>query len=126
MSVEVAPGARADVHPTATLGDGVRIQVLAGTLEIGAGAVLGQRSVIVVRMSVRIGARARLGDGVVCIDFEPTIDDVNRPVRQQPLRTAPIIVGAGAVIGHGAVLEPGATVPDGARVAEHEVIRGVA
>jgi acetyltransferase-like isoleucine patch superfamily enzyme len=122
MKLEVAPGARADIHPTAQIGPDTRIQVLAGTLEIGAGAVVGDRGVIVVRHAVRVGAGARLGDRVVLIDFAPSFTDVERPVRQQPVRTAPITVGEGAIVGHGAVLEAGAVVAAGARVDPHVVV----
>jgi acetyltransferase-like isoleucine patch superfamily enzyme len=122
MKLEVAPGARADIHPTATVGADSRIQVIAGALEIGADAVLGDGCVIVVRHGVRVGAAARLGDRVVLIDFGPSLDDVDRPVRQQPLRTAPITIGDGAIIGHGSVLEAGASVPPRTRVPEHTVV----
>jgi acetyltransferase-like isoleucine patch superfamily enzyme len=123
MTIEVADGARAEISPQATIGAGTRIHVRAGLLTIAAGAVLGDDCVIVVHERVDIGADARLGDRVVLIDVAHAHDDVEVPVRRQPLMTAPIIVGAGAVIGHGAVLERGAAIPAGGRVREHSVVR---
>jgi acetyltransferase-like isoleucine patch superfamily enzyme len=123
MRLEVAPGASADISPDATFGAGTRIHVRSGALTIAAGAVLGDGCVIVVHERVDIGPGARLGDGVVLIDVAHGHDDPDRPVRHQPLLTAPIGVGANAVIGHGAVLERGASVAAGARVAEHVVVR---
>lgn len=125
MRLEVAPGARAEISPEAVIGEGTRIQVHAGLVRIGAGAVLGDRCVLLVHDRVEVEPGARLGDGVVLVDFAHAIDDVDTPVRHQALRTAPIRVGAGAVVGHGAVLERGAVVAPGTRVAEHEVVRAM-
>lgn len=125
MMLNVGAGARADISPDARIGAGTRIQVIAGTVTIAAGAVLGERCVIVAHAGVDVGRGARLGDGVVLIDFEHAHSDRERPVRHQPLLTAPISVGAGAVIGHGAVLERGAAIPAGGRVGEHVVVRAM-
>ena len=70
---------------------------------------------IVAHACVEIGPRVAIGDWAALDDAAPTYDDVERPVRAQPLRSAPIRVGAGAVLGPHAALRPGATVaPAGA------------
>ncbi len=111
------------IDPTARIGAGTRIDVADGaTLEIGAGAVLGERCVIVCREAVTIGAGARLGDGVVLIDFDHGTDDVETPIRLQPLSTAPIAIGERARIDIGAAVLRGVTVGAGAHVGARSVV----
>jgi acetyltransferase-like isoleucine patch superfamily enzyme len=111
------------IDPTATIGAGCRIDVGDGArLEIGAGAVLGERCVIVCREAVTIGAGARLGDEVVLIDFDHGIDDVELPIRVQPLKTAPIVVGERARIDFGTAILRGVTVGADAHVGTRSVV----
>ena len=114
--IEVASGVRFDVAPGAQLvlgdgcliGEGTRIVVQAGRVEIGAEAVLGERCTLVAHSGVTIGAGAQLGHGAVIVDFDHGFADVERPIRRQALRSAPVTIGEGARIGLGAsVLEVG-------------------
>ncbi len=57
-----------------------------------------------------------LGDDVVLVDFAHDFSDPETPTRQQPLVTAPVVIGAGAVIGHRAVIERGSNIPPGGTV----------
>ena len=110
-------GGTLEVAPDAVIGAGTRFHVRGGTVRIGAGARLGERCVILCHERVEVGPGAVLGDDVVLVDFAHEFADPEVPTRHQPLRTAPVVVGAGAHIGHravveaGAVVEPGATVP---------------
>src|SRR3954452_9124088 len=117
--VRVAPGARVVLGPAVRLGPDSRIEAVAGTVRVGAGSSVGERAVIVAHGSVEIGPRAAIGDWSALTDVAPTYDDVERPVREQPLRAAPIRVGAGAVLGPHASLGPGATVAPGEAVAAY-------
>jgi acetyltransferase-like isoleucine patch superfamily enzyme len=111
------------IDPSATIGRGTRLEVADGArLEIGAGAVLGERCVIVCRESVTIGAHARLGDEVVLIDFDHGIDDVETPIRLQPMPTSPIVIGERARLDFGAVVLRGVTVGAGAHVGTRSVV----
>lgn len=122
--LDVAPGARLVLGDGCVLLDGCRLHARGGELRVEAGAVLGERCAIVAHAEVELGAGCRLGDGVVACDAAPAHADVERPVRQQGLRVAPVRVGARARIGPGAVLEAGAHVrPDGA-VGAHRVLGG--
>jgi acetyltransferase-like isoleucine patch superfamily enzyme len=124
VTLDVDPTATLEVAGDAVLGEGTRVHARgSAVVRIGAGAVLGERCVILSHDHVEIGAGARLGDGVVLVDFAHAHDDVDRPVRHQPLQTAPVIVGAGAVVGPGAVVEPGGRVPPGATVLANTVVR---
>ncbi|HEX4344094.1 MAG TPA: hypothetical protein VHZ31_00890 [Solirubrobacteraceae bacterium] len=128
--VAIGPDARLEVNAGAqlVLGDGcrigerTRIVVQAGRVEIGAGAVLGERCTLVAVCGVTIGARAQLGDGVVLVDFDHAIADVERPIRVQGLESTPIVVGDDARIGLGASLLRGVTVGVGAIVDPHAVV----
>jgi len=110
------------------LGDGVRIGertrivVQGGHVEIGAGAVLGERCTIVAHERVTIGAAAWLQDGAVLVDFDHVIDDVELPIRAQPLVCAPIAIGAHAQIGLGAAVLRGVGIGAGATVGPHAVV----
>ena len=74
--IEVASGVRFDVAPGAQLvlgdgcliGEGTRMVVQAGRVEIGAEAVLGERCTLVAHSGVTIGAGAQLGHGAVIVD----------------------------------------------------------
>lgn len=119
---DVAPGARVAIRAGARLGARTRVHVRSGEVTIGAGAQLGDACVLVAHERVVVGARARLGDGVVLVDFDHVFGDVERPVRQQGLATAPVEVGAGTLLGPGAAVLRGVRVGDGARVGPHAVV----
>jgi acetyltransferase-like isoleucine patch superfamily enzyme len=101
------------------LAPGCRIE---GTVSVGAGARVGERSVIVALSEVRIGAGAVIGEWAVLSDVEPASDDVEVPVRLQTLRPRPITVGDGARIGAHAALEAGARIAPGAVVGSYAVV----
>ena len=87
---------------------------------IGAGAELGERVVIVALAGVEIGPRAIVGDWTAITDHAPGYEDAERPVRLQPLHSAPIAIAARARIGPHAVIGAGARVA--ADVAPYEVV----
>jgi len=91
-------------------------------VRIGPGAVLGERCAVLCHHGIEVGAGARLGDGVVLVDFEHAHDDVETPVRLQPLWTGAIRVGDRARIGPGAVLERGVVVAPGGEVGANTVL----
>ena len=104
------------------IGDGTRIVVQSGAVEIGAGAVLGERCTLVAHSGVTIGAGAQLGHGAVIVDFDHVFEDVERPIRVQPLKSAPVSIGDGARIGLGASILRGVIVGAGAVVDPRAVV----
>jgi acetyltransferase-like isoleucine patch superfamily enzyme len=124
--VRVARGARVVLGRGAVLGARARIEAVGGVVRVGRGARLGDRVVVVAHAGVSIGARAVVGDWAALSDVAPTWDDVERPVREQPLRVAPIAVGEGAVLGPHAALGPGAVVGAGEELAPYAVLPGLA
>jgi acetyltransferase-like isoleucine patch superfamily enzyme len=127
VRMTVAPGAHLSLGARCSIGDGTRIDVAAGSVELGGHATLGTRCVIAARDRVTVGAHARLGDEVVLIDFDHGTDDVESPVRLQGLPTAPIVIGDRARIDYGAAILRGVGVGAGAHVgARSVVVRDVA
>ena len=64
--------------------------------------MLGERCTIVAHSGLTIGAGAQLGHGTVIVDFDHVFDDVERPIREQPLQSTPVTIGEAARIGLGA------------------------
>ena len=119
---DVAPGARMVLGDGVVLGDGCRFHVAAGEVVVGGGAVLGERCVVTAQASVTIGARCVLADEVVLIDLDHRFDDVERPVRTQGVRSAPVVVGDDVRIGPGVAVLRGVRVGAGAQVGAHAVV----
>lgn len=99
---DVAPGAQLVLGDGCRIGERARIVVQGGRVEVGPGAVLGERCTLVAHSGVTIGARARLGQGAVIVDFDHVFADVERPIRKQALESAPVTIGEDARIGLGA------------------------
>ena len=110
------------LNDKASLGDGTNLQAIGGRIEIGPGAVLGEKCRLVALAGITVGRNALLGDGVVLTDFSPGTRDAERPTREQGLSAQPIAVGDGARVGHGACLLRGARVKAGANVPPHAVV----
>ncbi|MGZ4271037.1 MAG: acyltransferase [Solirubrobacteraceae bacterium] len=120
---DLAPGAIVSLDDGCRIGEGCRFHVGAGAaVVVGVDARLGERCVIAAHERVEIGPGARLGDEVVLIDFDHDVGDVERPVREQPLLTAPVVIGARAVVGTAAGVLRGVTVGEGARVGVRAVV----
>ena len=76
--------------------------------------------------AIVVEAGARLGPECVVIDADPVFDDVERPIREQGVRAAPVRIAAGALLGARVAVLRGVTVGPGATVLAHSVCtRGV-
>jgi acetyltransferase-like isoleucine patch superfamily enzyme len=122
VQLEVLYGGELILGDGVRIGDRTRIVVHGGRVEIGAGALLGERCTIVAHERVTIGAFAWLQDGAVLVDFDHVVDDVELPIRAQPLVSSPIAIGARARIGLGAGVLRGVSVGAGATVGPHAVV----
>lgn len=122
VQFSVTPGARLLLGDGCAIGEGTRIVVNDGRVEVGAGAVLGPRCTIVAHAGVTIGAGAHLEEGAVVVDFDHGIDDVEQPIRAQALEAAAVTIGARARIGLGASILRGVAVGEQAIVGPHAVV----
>jgi len=122
VQLEVLHGGELILGDGCRIGDRTRIVVQGGRVEIGAGATLGERCIIVAHERVSIGAGAWLQDGAVMVDFDHVVDDVELPIRAQPLVASPITIGERARIGLGAGVLRGVSVGARAVVGPHAVV----
>jgi acetyltransferase-like isoleucine patch superfamily enzyme len=123
VRLDLPPGAQLVLGDRARVGDGCRFHIGPGaSVSVGADARLGERCVNAAHERVEIGAGARLEDEVVLIDFDHDVRDVERPVREQGLVTAPVLIGERASIGTSAGVLRGVTVGAGARVGVRAVV----
>ncbi len=122
VGLAVAPGAHLELGAGCRIGERTRIVVNSGHVTVGAGAVIGPRCTIVAHAGVRIGAGARLDEGAVIVDFDHVFDDVELPIRQQPLKATAVTIGARAHVGLGASVLRGITVGEGADIGPHAVV----
>jgi acetyltransferase-like isoleucine patch superfamily enzyme len=121
---QVAPDAEVVLGDGCCIGERTRIVAYGARVELSPGVVLGDRVTIVAHAGVTIGERAQLADGAVIVDFNHVIDDVELPIRAQPLTAKPVAIGAGARIGLGASVLPGVSIGEGAIVGPHAVVTG--
>jgi acetyltransferase-like isoleucine patch superfamily enzyme len=120
---DLEPGALLSLGAGSSVGDRCRFHLGAGAaVTIGAGAHVGERCVIASHERIEIGDGARLENEVVLIDFDHDVSDVERPVREQALVTAPVVIGPHAVVGAAAGVLRGVTVGDRARVGVRAVV----
>lgn len=122
VRLEVAPGAQLILGDGCRIGERTRIVVAAGSVRLGRDVILGERCTIVAHSGVTIGARARLGNCTAIVDFDHVFEDSERPIRLQPLRSAPVAIGDGARIGLGACVLRDVTVGAGAIVDPRAVV----
>ena len=119
---EVAPDAEVVLGDGCSLGERTCVVARGARVELGAGVVVGERVTIVAHAGVTIGDHAELADGAVIVDFNHVFDDVELPIRVQPLTAERVVIGAGARIGLGASVLPGVSVGEGALVGPHAVV----
>ena len=115
-------GGRVRLGGGCLLAPGSRIEAPGGTVAIGAGARIGERSVIVALSQITVGDGATVGEWAVLSDAEPAGADVEVPIRLQPPAPRPIGVGDGARIGAHAALGAGARIAPGAVVGSYAIV----
>jgi serine acetyltransferase len=113
-------GGRIVLGPSAVVGDRSELRAAPGaTVEVH--GILDERCRIVARERITVGPGARLGPECALLDADPVFDDPERPVREQGLRAAPILVGAGALLGPRVAVLGGVTIGAGATVLANSV-----
>ena len=122
VQFEVGAGAQLVIGDGCRIGERTRIVVQQGRVELGDGVRLGERCTLVAHAGLTVGAGAWLQDGAVLVDFDHVIDDVELPIRAQPLVATPIVIGERARIGLGSGVLRGVTVGAGAVVGPHAVV----
>jgi acetyltransferase-like isoleucine patch superfamily enzyme len=103
------------INGRVTAGDGVRLQVQAGTLTIGDRTFFDGDSRIVCTTAITIGSRVAMGWGCNILDCD------FHAIGDAPM-SAPVVIGADVWIGLNATILKGVTIGDGAIVAAGAVV----
>jgi acetyltransferase-like isoleucine patch superfamily enzyme len=126
VRISVARGSSLLIAGGSRVGDGCRLVGCGGRIELGVESVLGEQCTLIARREITIGEGSRLGDGVGILDFGPAPADSERPIRQQPLHAAAVVLGPGVVVGLRAAIGAGVRLGRGARVEPGVVLGGLA
>ncbi len=125
IDIEVAPGyAQLVLGKWAHIGNGNKLRVHNGSLRIGDKAVLGSDNIINVHLDIEIGAATLISDWVYICDFDHSMRELDRPIKDQGLLCSPVRIGAGCWIGTKVTVLRGSIVGDGSVLAAHAVVRG--
>jgi acetyltransferase-like isoleucine patch superfamily enzyme len=104
------------------LGQGCKVRVHEGHVEIGAKTVLGQECTISAYQHVSIGRECIVADRVMMIDFDHGVVETERPIREQGIYKRDVNVGHNVWIGYGACLLRGVTVGNNCVIGTNSVV----
>ena len=104
------------------IGDGTKIRVHEGEVDIGAKSVLGQECTISAYRRIRIGEQCVVADRAMFIDFDHGVVEVERPIRLQGIYMRDVEVGSNVWIGYGACILRGVRVGDNSIVGTNSVV----
>lgn len=93
-----------------------------GSFSIGENSYVSSFSVIGVNEKISIGKNVMIANAVSIRDTDHVFDDITKPMRDQGLVTAPVVIEDDVWIGHGAVITKGVTIGTGAVVAANAVV----
>jgi acetyltransferase-like isoleucine patch superfamily enzyme len=122
VHLEIAPGARLVLGRWSWLGDGCKVRVHEGEVQIGAKSVLGQECTISCYQHVSVGRECIIADHVMMIDFDHGVVDVERPIRTQGIYKRDVRVGHNVWIGYGACVLRGVSVGDNSVIGTNAVV----
>ena len=106
------------------IGNGNKIRAHNGVLRLGNKVVLGSDNVINAHLDIEIGASTLVSDWVYICDFDHSTRELDRPIKDQGLLTAPVRIGTGCWLGTKVTVLRGTVVGDGSVLAAHTVARG--
>jgi acetyltransferase-like isoleucine patch superfamily enzyme len=132
-----------DLADRAELRAGVGVWLMGGSIRIGTGTIIRERAILksggelvigdYVRFGcggvihcherVELGSRAGLADLIVIVDSDHLHDGSSTWVMDQPVESAPIVVGANTLVGASVVLTRGAVIGPNSIVAAGAVVR---
>ena len=110
VTIEIGKGATLHLGRWSWIGHGSKIRVHEGEAFIGAKSVLGQECTISAFQHVSIGRECIVADRVMMIDFDHSVVEVERPIRDQGIYKRDVHVGHNVWIGYGVALLRGVTV----------------
>lgn len=106
------------------IGNGNKLRAHNGSLRLGDKVVLGSDNVINAHLDVEIGASTLISDWVYICDFDHSMRELDRPIKDQGLLTSPVRIGPDCWVGTKATVLRGADIGAGSVLAAHTVARG--
>jgi acetyltransferase-like isoleucine patch superfamily enzyme len=122
LELQIARRARVEFGRFVWIGDGTKIRCHEGLVEIGAKTVMGQECTISAYQRVRIGEQCVIADRAMFIDFDHSVAEVEKPVREQGIYMRDVDVGSNVWIGYGACILRGVRVGDNSIVGTNSVV----
>ncbi|MGH2957407.1 MAG: acyltransferase [Solirubrobacterales bacterium] len=122
LQLQIAKGAEIRFGRFSWIGDGTKIRVHEGVVEIGAKTVFGQECTVSAYRRVRIGQQCVIADRAMFIDFDHGVVEVDRPIRQQGIYKRETIVGSNVWVGYNACFLRGVRVGDNSIVGSNTVV----
>lgn len=122
VTMEVGKDARLVLGRWSWVGDGCKLRVHAGQLEIGAKTVVGQECTFSTYESISVGRECIVADRSMFIDFDHAVMMIESPIRQQGLYSRPVRIGHNVWVGYGACFLRGTTTGNNAVVGTYAVV----
>jgi acetyltransferase-like isoleucine patch superfamily enzyme len=122
LQIQIGRGAEVRFGRFCWIGDGTKIRSHEGVVEIGAKTVFGQECTISSYQRVRVGEQCVIADRAMFIDFDHSVAEVDRPIRQQGIYKRPLEVGSNVWIGYNACFLRGVRVGDNSIVGANSVV----
>lgn len=119
---EIGPDARVVMGRWSWIGQGTKVRVHEGVLEIGAKSVLGEECTLSCFQHITIGRECIIADRTMMIDFDHGMVESERPIREQGIYKRSVRIGHNVWIGYGACILRGVSVGDNAVIGTSSVV----
>lgn len=116
-------GGRIAIGTGTQLRDNVELKST-GELTVGAWTVLSRNATLHCHERIALGDHIALAERVTVIDSDHTIDGSDTPILDQPVRSAPIVIGDSCLVGTNAVVLRGTTIGPRCMVGANSVVNG--
>jgi acetyltransferase-like isoleucine patch superfamily enzyme len=93
-----------------------------GTVELGENSFCGAHCIIGCNEKIQIGKNVMIADAVSIRDTDHVFSDLVKPMVEQGIVTAPVLIGDNVWIGYGVSILKGVTIGEGAIVASGAVV----
>jgi len=120
VELRARPGhGRLVIGPWCWIGNDNKLRSHEGQVTLGAKVVIGRDNVINSYLDIEVGDAAILADWIYVCDFDHRIAELDRPIKDQGIVTAPTRVGGDVWIGEKASVLRGVDIGQGAVIASH-------
>jgi acetyltransferase-like isoleucine patch superfamily enzyme len=122
VKFQIGRDARVTLGRWSWIGHRCKIRVHEGEFSLGAKSVMGQEVTVSAYQHVSIGRECIIADRVMMIDFDHTVAEVERPIREQGIYKRNVDVGHNVWIGYGACLLRGVEVGENSVIGTSAVV----